>query len=508
MPLVESLARVAVSQRADGMTLEAGRVPALIRGGESIPLAMGPLGAEMLATVVAELLEADERAELERGGSIDARTAVLGFRARVEVGATGPSVTLRAGPPDARKVARAPAPAAALPPSSPPPSSPPQPSAPRPATEAEAGAGAGAGAGEPPAAAPAGEVSPDGALAALLAAASAREASDVFLSTSGDSARARIDGELVELDDSASAALAELGELLDPRARASLHETGSADLALEWQHRRLRVNLFRHGGGLAAAARLVDESGRSLAQLHVPSVLASLVRQPSGLVLVAGLAGHGKSTTLGALVDAIDEAGARHVITLEDPIERRFHPRRGLVHQREVGRDVASFAAGLRAALRESPDVIVVGEMRDPETIAAALTAAETGHLVLSTVHAASPATAIDRVIDGFSAASAPAIRAQLAAVLRAVSAQRLLPGRRGGRVPAFEVLQVTSAVAALIRDDRGHQLLSAIQTGKADGMISLEASLARLVAAGLIERSVALATARDRQQLTDLLRT
>ena len=502
MPLVESLARVAVSQRADGMTLEAGRVPALIRGGESIPLAMGPLGAEMLATVVAELLEADERAELERGGSIDARTAVLGFRARVEVGATGPSVTLRAGPPDARKVARAPAPAAALPPSSPPQPRPPQPSAPRPATEAEAGAG------EPPAAAPAGEVSPDGALAALLAAASAREASDVFLSTSGDSARARIDGELVELDDSASGALAELGELLDPRARASLTETGSADLALEWQHRRLRVNLFRHGGGLAAAARLVDESGRSLAQLHVPSVLASLVRQPSGLVLVAGLAGHGKSTTLGALVDAIDEAGARHVITLEDPIERRFHPRRGLVHQREVGRDVASFAAGLRAALRESPDVIVVGEMRDPETISAALTAAETGHLVLSTVHAASPATAIDRVIDGFSAASAPAIRAQLAAVLRAVSAQRLLPGRRGGRVPAFEVLQVTSAVAALIRDDRGHQLLSAIQTGKADGMISLEASLARLVAAGLIERSVALATARDRQQLTDLLRT
>jgi len=485
MPIVESLARVAVSQRADGMTLEAGRVPALIRGGESIPLAMGPLGAEMLAAVVAELLEADERAELERGSSIDARTAVLGFRARVEVGATGPAVTLRASPPDARKVARAPAPVA---PASPSPSPPPA-----------------APAADPPAPASDGTVSPGGALAALLAVSSAREASDVFLSTSGDSARARIDGELVELDGSASDALAELDELLDPRARASLDETGSADLALEWQARRLRVNLFRHGGGLAAAARLVDERGRSLAELHVPGVLASLVRQPSGLVLVAGLAGHGKSTTLGALVDAIDESGARHVITLEDPIERRFHPRRGLIHQREVGRDVASFAAGLRAALRESPDVIVVGEMRDPETIAAALTAAETGHLVLSTVHAASPATAIDRVIDGFSAASAPAIRAQLAAVLRAVSAQRLLPGRRGGRVPAFEVLQVTAAVAALIRDDRGHQLLSAIQTGKADGMISLETSLARLVAAGLIERSVALAAARDRQQLSDL---
>ncbi|HEU5056558.1 MAG TPA: PilT/PilU family type 4a pilus ATPase, partial [Kofleriaceae bacterium] len=436
----------------------------------SIPLAMAPLGPDMLAAVLGELLDQDERAEVERGRSIDARAAVLGYCARVDVGVSGPAVTLRSAPaPAARKEARAPAP--------------------------------------PPPTPPAGsEVSPSGSLALLLDAAVAREASDLFLSSDQRCARARVDGELVELDGSGPGALAELADLIDARARASLDATGSVDLALEWQGQRLRVNVFRHGGGLAAAARLVDERARSLAELGAPSALASLVRQPSGLVLVAGLAGHGKSTTLGALVDAIDEAGARHVITLEDPIERRFRPVRGLVHQREVGRDVDSFAAGLRAALRESPDVIVVGEMRDPETIAAALTAAETGHLVLSTVHAASPVTAIDRVIDGFSAASAPAIRAQLAAVLRAVSAQRLLPGRRGGRVAAFEVLQVTGAVAALIRDDRGHQLVSAIQTGKADGMISLDASLAHLVSAGLIERRVALAAARDRQQLGELL--
>jgi twitching motility protein PilT len=494
MPLVESLARVAVSQKADALTLEAGRAPTLIRAGQRIPLAMGPLGAEMLAAVLAEILDADERAELARGGSIDARTAVLGFRARVELGAAGPAVTLRSVPTPAataRKAERAPAPVAAAPVA-------PAVPGPTPVEVCEPSA--------PLVPATAGEVQPDGPLGALLSAAVARDASDLFLSSGGGCPRARIDGELADLDGSGPDALAELEELALARARACLAETGSVDLALEWQNQRLRVNLFRHSGGLAAAARLVDERARSLAELGAPSVLASLVRQPSGLVLIAGLAGHGKSTTLGALVDAIDELGARHVITLEDPIERRFHPHRGLVHQREVGRDVVSFAAGLRAALRECPDVIVVGEMRDPETIAAALTAAETGHLVLSTVHAASPATAIDRVIDGFSAASAPAIRAQLAAVLRAVSAQRLLPGRRGGRVAAFEILQVTAAVAALIRDDRGHQLVSAIQTGKADGMISLEASLARLVTSGLVERSVGVAAARDRQQLSELL--
>ena len=496
MPLVESLARVAASQKADALTLEAGRAPTLIRAGQRIPLAMGPLCADMLAAVLAEILDADERAELERGGPVDARAAVCGFRARVEVGAAGPAVTLRSGgTPESRKAERKAAPA---PPAPPPVSAAPAVSAPPPAEAREPRA--------PLVPAAPGEVQPDGPLAALLAAAVARDASDLFLSSGGNCPRARIDGELMDLDGSGSEALAELGDLLDARARACLAETGSVDLGLEWQNRRLRVNLFRHQGGLAAAARLVDERARSLAELGAPGVLASLVRQPSGLVLIAGLAGHGKSTTLGALVDAIDELGARHVITLEDPIERRFHPQRGLVHQREVGRDVVSFAAGLRAALRECPDVIVVGEMRDPETIAAALTAAETGHLVLSTVHAASPATAIDRVIDGFSAASAPAIRAQLAAVLRAVSAQRLLPGRRGGRIAAFEILQVTSAVAALIRDDRGHQLVSAIQTGKADGMISLEASLARLVTAGLVDRSVGVAAARDRQQLSELL--
>ncbi|MCA9719804.1 MAG: Flp pilus assembly complex ATPase component TadA, partial [Myxococcales bacterium] len=218
----------------------------------------------------------------------------------------------------------------------------------------------------------------------------------------------------------------------------------------------------------------------------------------------------GKSTTLAALLKRVNHGRARHIITIEDPIE--FIYKRGkqsLIHQREVGVHVPSFAAGLRAALRESPDIIMVGEMRDLDTIAAALTAAETGHLVLSTLHCANAAMAIDRVIDVFPAHQQRQVRIQLASVLRAAVTQVLLPseGGVGGRVAAVEKMIVTPAIAAKIREERVHQLASDIQTGRADGMVTLEQSLAALVRAGRVKPTFARAVARDARALDELLR-
>jgi twitching motility protein PilT len=221
-------------------------------------------------------------------------------------------------------------------------------------------------------------------------------------------------------------------------------------------------------------------------------------------VLFVGPSGAGKSSTLAALLDHLNRTRSRHVVTIEDPIEFEYVPQRCLVHQREVGRDVESFAAGLRAALRESPDVILVGEMRDSETFAAALTAAETGHLVFSTLHSGSASMAIDRIIDSFPPHQQSQVRSQLAGVLRTIVTQVLLPAVEPGQlVPAIERMIVTHAIAHKIRDGRGHQIGDEIQTGRADGMTSLESSLADLV-----RRSrISLATARGAARNTDLLR-
>jgi twitching motility protein PilT len=215
--------------------------------------------------------------------------------------------------------------------------------------------------------------------------------------------------------------------------------------------------------------------------------------------------GSGKSTTLAALVDQLDQRRAAHVITLEDPIEYRFEGRRCLIHQREVGQHVPSFAAGLRAALREAPDVILLGELRDRETIAAALTAAETGHLVLATLHAPSAVGAIDRVIDAFPESQQRQIRWQLAAVLRTVITQYLLPRRDGGRAVATELVPVTPAVANIIRKGELHTLPTAIQSGRDAGMIPLERSLARLVDAGAVAPQVVRRVAADHDLLAAL---
>jgi twitching motility protein PilT len=230
-----------------------------------------------------------------------------------------------------------------------------------------------------------------------------------------------------------------------------------------------------------------------------------VVDHRDGLVLVGGPTGSGKTTTLATLIDLLDQKRAAHVITLEDPIEYRFAARRCLIHQRELGAHIPTFADGLRAALREAPDVILLGELRDRETLAAALTAAETGHLVLATLHAPNAAGAIDRMIDAFPEAQQRQVRWQLAGVLRTVITQFLLPRRDGGRVPAIELVPVTTAVANIIRKGDLHTLPTAIQAGRDAGMIPLERSLAKLMKAGTVAPQVIKKIAADHDLLAAL---
>jgi len=301
--------------------------------------------------------------------------------------------------------------------------------------------------------------------------------------------------------------------LVAARARRQLAEEGSADFSLrlggsgESGGYRFRVNLHRQRGRLAAALRALPREIPTLSRLNLPPALAKLVQVTRGLVLVCGPTGSGKSSTLAALLGEINRTRAAHILTIEDPVEYEYESRRCLIHQREVGRDVESFAAGLRAALRESPDVILVGEMRDRDTFAAAMTAAETGHLVFSTLHSGNAAMAIDRIVDSFPPHQQGQVRAQLANVLRAIVTQLLLPATEPGRlVPAIERMLVTHAVAHKIREGRGHQVTDLILTGRADGMVSLETSLADLVRRGQITLATARAAARNPDILREML--
>jgi twitching motility protein PilT len=342
------------------------------------------------------------------------------------------------------------------------------------------------------------------------------QASDLIISAR-QTARLRVPGGLIEISDSALTD-EEILALIDPwlgeAQRAALASHGSTDFAMvrrdpdRGSATRFRVNLFQQGRGLAAVFRPVRRHPPGLDELGLPDVLARLARYPNGLVLVTGPTGSGKSTTIIALVEQLNRELPRHIITLEDPIEYEYRSDRALVHQREVGTHVDSFESGLRAALRESPDLILLGEMRDRATIAAALTAAETGHLVLSTLHAGSAAMAIERVVDVFPEHQQRQIRGQLAGTLRAVVTQHLLPSRSGGaRVPAVELMVNNSAVASLIRDGKSHQVATAIQTGRDDGMIPLDRSLADLVESGTVTYDTAAGLTLDGGlQLRDLL--
>ncbi|MGX6446948.1 type IV pilus twitching motility protein PilT [Patulibacter sp. S7RM1-6] len=347
--------------------------------------------------------------------------------------------------------------------------------------------------------------------ASLVDAVLAEGASDLHL-TAGSPPMLRVRGALTpvagaEALDAAACEDLVLG-LLTPAQRARFAEEQQVDLAHTLPGvARFRVNAFRQRGAVGAALRLIPDRIRTVEELGLPASVAELTRRPRGLVLVTGPTGSGKSTTLAALVDRVNVERHDHILTIEDPIEF-LHDHKGcLVNQRELGADAPSFALALKAALRQDPDVILVGEMRDTETIGTALTAAETGHLVFATLHTQDAPQTIDRVIDSFPAGQQNQVRMQLAGALQGVVCQQILPTADGlGRTVAMEILLPTPAVRNLIREAKTHQIRSAMQTGARHGMQTLETALAELVRSGRIARDVAEARANDVGDLQRLL--
>lgn len=269
---------------------------------------------------------------------------------------------------------------------------------------------------------------------------------------------------------------------------------------------RFRVNVYFQRGNMAASLRFIPYKIRTIEELNLPPVLHDFTKYTQGFILVVGPAGHGKSTTLAALIDEINHKRTTHIITIEDPIEYVFIQDRSIIDQREVYSDTLSFHRALRSVLRQDPDVIMVGEMRDPETIQTAITAAETGHLVFSTLHTNSASQTIDRIIDSFPASQQAQIRTQLASTLVGIVSQRLVPRLNGGRVPACEVMITNSAIRNLIRDDKVYQIDLVIETSIQEKMISLNRSLANLVKQSEISLETAQSYSLNPAELANLL--
>jgi twitching motility protein PilT len=344
------------------------------------------------------------------------------------------------------------------------------------------------------------EVSPPnaGSLDQFLRLAVAQNASDLLV-IAGAPAALRIDGKLTP---GAGPALSSedtrklLLPLLSARQNQDLQRDKSIDFCFFRESiGRFRANLHHQRGSLAGSIRLLPARIPTLETLRLPPTLQRFAEARQGLLLVTGATGCGKSSTLAALIDAINSARRDHILTIEDPVEYVHSNRSSIIEQIEVGQDAPDFARAVRSILRQTPDVILVGEMRDPETIATVLTAAETGHLVLSTLHTNDTPQAISRILDSFSSANQAQVRQQLSLAMLGIVAQQLVPAADGtGRYPAVEIMMGTHAVRNLIRRGQDHQLYTAISTGRADGMITMEQSLAEMVRTGRITRETALA--------------
>ena len=339
----------------------------------------------------------------------------------------------------------------------------------------------------------------------LIMKAREKKCSDIHISE-GMPVSFRIHGQL--LDSGFSFPAAETREMilsmLSDEQREQLENGNDVDFAIETpDYCRQRVNVFRQMKKVAATIRLLNNTIPTLEQLQMPKVLQNLADQPRGLILVTGPTGSGKSTTLSAMIDYINKNRSEHIITIEDPVEYVYESGMSVIHQREIGVDTKSFAASLRSALREDPDVILVGEMRDLDTISTAITAAETGHLVFSTLHTIGAVPTIERIIDVFPTSQQPQIRIQLATLLEAVVSQQLLPtADKKGRVAAFEIMFPNSAIRNLIRESKAHQIPSIIQTSRADGMITMDDALFDLYRARKITKEEAISFAQDKTSL------
>jgi len=343
----------------------------------------------------------------------------------------------------------------------------------------------------------------------ILKKAQKEQCSDIHIS-GNEKVLFRKDGRLLSYSDdimSSEQALSIVHELLNTDAFEIYTKGHDVDAAYaDPESNRYRLNIYRQRGVPAMAIRLLRKSIPTLEELKMPEVLSKLAMLPRGLVLLTGPTGSGKSTTLAAMIDHINRNRSVHILTLEDPVEYIHTPKMGMIHQREIHTDVTDFASALRSALREDPDVILVGEMRDHETIALALTAAETGHLVLSTLHTTGAASTIDRIIDVFPPHQQGQIRTQLASSLQGVVSQDLVQLEGGGRIAAHEIMIMTDAIGNLIRENKIVQINSAIQTGMRMGMCTLDGSLANLIRKNLISMDTALEYTDNPEALKRLL--
>jgi twitching motility protein PilT len=339
----------------------------------------------------------------------------------------------------------------------------------------------------------------DPTLVSLLEATVHSGSSDLHL-TVGRPATVRRDGVLVSFENVPVLTSDEIDRmvysLLDERKLHELNTDRQVDFSFGVPGLgRFRANAFRQRGQLALALRVVPFRVRSLEELGAPAACTTLLNRPYGIVLVVGPTGSGKSTTLAAMIDRINETRPVHILTIEDPVEYLHHHKMAMINQREVGTDVQSFPDGLRSALREDPDVVLLGEMRDLDSIQISLSLAETGHLVFATLHTNDAAQALDRIIDVFPSERRDQIQIMLAGALQGVISQRLLPAIGGGRVAGYEVMVANEAIRNLVREGKSRQMRNMIATGAGEGMMTIEMDLARLVAAGLISLDVAMAS-------------
>jgi len=345
----------------------------------------------------------------------------------------------------------------------------------------------------------------------LLTLTSQEQASDLHISV-GHHPTLRIAGRLVPLlkikkitpEDSQGLAF----ELITEEQRERFLREREIDFSYNFEGKaRFRINIFFESGNVACALRLIPARVPTIAELNLPSILHEFTRPSQGFILITGPSSHGKSTTLAALIDEINHIRSEHIVTIEDPIEYIFEDDRSIIDQRELGSDTASFARALRSTFRQDPDVIMVGEMRDPETMATAITAAETGHLVFATLHTNSAAQTIHRIVDSFPPEQQPQIRAQLSGSLLGVISQRLIPRIRGGLIPACEIMLNTPAIANLIRENKVHEIPMVIDTSAELGMLSLNRSLANLIRAKEITLENGLIYSLNPSELRKLVR-
>jgi len=345
----------------------------------------------------------------------------------------------------------------------------------------------------------------------LLQLAVEKSASDLH-TVAGTPPNLRVNGELFPIPQEAVLAneVVEgyLQEILDKEQMEKLSVNKELDFSLSFsQKARFRVNAYMQRGAWAIAFRTIPLTIPTIDVLTLPKVLHSFIGLKQGFILVTGPTGHGKSTTLAAMLEEINKTRAAHIVTIEDPIEFIFHPYKSIISQREMGKDTHSWPVALRSALREDPDVVLVGEMRDHETISAALTVAETGHLVFATLHTNSAAQTVDRIVDVFPEEQQIQVRLQLSNVIEAVFSQRLVPAIKGGRVPAYELMLGTTAIKTAVREGKSHQIDSIIQTSAESGMRTLDATLAGMVREGVITVETAQSYSLRPEELNRLIR-